>query len=232
MKLKLIGMILAACFSFFAVNVQATILGYDSCLGANDCLVATGADIPNPILPNPNDGILLGWNELQNVTLSENLYINRVADPSADFIGFDATGYYIKAGTIVSSHYFQWDPGFQSASTVNARIHFDSDIFAFITSDQFLFNSDAIVGLPGFDYADFGLRGLESGDTTNFAPGGDNSLVDISWAASSPGDWTRLITAYSPQAAEEATRVSEPGLLGLWLVASIGLLAYRRRRSA
>ncbi len=71
--------------------------------------------------------------------------------------------------SVVSSHYLQWDPGSGSASSVQATIELNSQVFAFITADQNLFDSDAALGLPGLDYADFGLRGLETGDKRHSA---------------------------------------------------------------
>jgi hypothetical protein len=71
-------------------------------------------------------------------------------------------------------------------------VSLDSQIFAFITADQNLFDSDAALGLPGLDYNDFSARGLEGNDATNF----NGANVDLAWSASSPGDWTRLITAF------------------------------------
>lgn len=210
-------------------SANAAILDFDSCSGANDCFVAPGEImIPNPIVQNPNNGYLIGWNEVQNYTLMSDLRVDRVANPSASFVGADSSGLFIKAGTVVSSHYFQWDPGAGSASTVDARIKFDSEIFAFITSDNNLFNSDTFLGLDGYDYADFGLRGLESSDITNFSAGGDNRLVDISWYAASPGDWTRLVTAYSPVSA-----VPEPSTYALMLggLGLVGFMASRRRKN-
>ena len=109
-----------------------------------------------------------------------------------------------------------------SAARVDATIDFDSEIFAFITADQKLFDSDAALGLSGLDYNDFTLRGLEGGDTTNF----NGSSVDISWRASSPGDWTRLITAFSPAAA-----IPEPAPIALLGLGLIGLsVGYHRKR--
>ena len=172
----------------------ATIEGFPVCAGANSCDITTTP--PNPVSKDPNDGILLVWNEVQNFVLTEDLRVDRVADPSASFIIPDGSGYKILAGTTVSSHYVQWDPGAGSGSTVTATLDFDSDIFAFITADQKMFDSDAQLGLPGIDYNDFPLRGLESNDVTTIV--GDK--VDISWSAGSPGDWTRLITAFSPAA--------------------------------
>ena len=139
-----------------------------------------------------NDSILYVWDEVQNLTLTSDLYVNRVADNAASYVDFDGSNYYIKAGTIVSSHYVQWDPG--NDTRVKATLNFDSDIFAFIISDSFLANSDSQLGLSSINYGDFTNRGLERGDTTNFNGGS----VDINWNATSPGDWTRLITAYSP----------------------------------
>lgn len=185
-------------------TASATLVSIVDVTGANAGTITTTP--PNPITQNPNNGILLAWDEKQNVTLQEKLYVDRVFDPAASFIGSDSGGTFISAGTVVSSHYLQWDPGNGSGTRVNATIKLDSQAFAFITADQKLFNSDVIVGLDNFDYADFNLRGLEGGDTTNF----NGPDVDISWAAGSPGDWTRLITAFSPSAAPELTTNSDP----------------------
>lgn len=174
----------------------ATIEGFLVCTGANSCSITTSP--PNPVVKDPNDGILLVWNEVQNQVLTDDLRVDRVADPNAPFIIPDGNGYKIIAGTIVSSHYVQWDPGAGSSSKVTATLDFDSDIFAFITADQKMFDSDTPLGLPGLDYNDFGFRGLEGGDITTI----NGDKVDIEWNASSPGDWTRLITAFSPSAVE------------------------------
>lgn len=205
---------------------HATFIGAPICNGALSC---QGPDatypIPNPVTQNPNNGVLLIWNERQNVTLSADLPVDRVADASASYVGGSAGNYFIKAGTIVSSHYLQWDPGNGSASTVDARLQFDSNIFAFITADQKLFDSDLALGLPGINYSDFAFRGLElPGDTTAypFAGGGDYSYVDVNWTATSPGDWTRLITAFSPSAAPAPSSA---------LLVLAGLLAWSRGRA-
>lgn len=199
---------------------HATIVGYTNCTGALSCSVT--ATPPNPVTANPNDGILLGWNEVQNTTLTSDLFVDRVFDASAPFVSSDGSGgFIIAAGTIVSSHYFQWDPGNGSSTRVDATINLDSQVFAFITDTQKLFDSDAALGLPGLDYNDFGLRGLESNDATNF----NGEDVDISWSAGNPGDWTRLITAFSPAAA-----VPEPGAIALLGLGFAGLILTRRKR--
>jgi len=169
---------------------NAEIKEINKCQGALACEVTDAP--PNPVRPDPNNGKLLAWNEAQNVILEENLPIDRVADPNSPFVERQPDGtYVILAGTAVSSHYLQWDPGGLSAGFVAATIKLDAPIFGFIIEDTKLFGSDAALGLPDHDYADFWLRGLEPGDWTSMR--GDE--VEITWWAGSPGDWTRLITA-------------------------------------
>jgi hypothetical protein len=124
---------------------NATIVGYTNCVGANVCDFTTPP--PNPILANPNNGILLGWNEVQNTVLAADLRVDRVFDPGASFVETDGGGFIIKAGTIVSSHYFQWGPGNGSPAPIEATINLDSQVFAFITETQKLFDSDDALGL-------------------------------------------------------------------------------------
>lgn len=202
---------------------HATLVSITNVTGANAAIITNTP--PNPIAQDPNDGILLAWNEVQNFTLTEDLLVDRVFDESASFVEkISNSEYKIKAGTIVSSHYLQWDPGNGSSASVSATIELDSQVFAFITEDKNLFASDPFLGLPGLDYADFKLRGLENGDITSF--NGPN--VDINWSAGSPGDWTRLITAFSPTAV-----IPEPStvaLAGLGLLG--GFLFWRKQRKA
>lgn len=214
---------LAALFLTVATSANATLVSLGDCNGPVACIITNNP--PNPVTPNPNNGILLAWNEVQNFTLTAPLRVDRVFDETASFITPAGGGdFFIAAGTIVSSHYLQWDPGAGSSSSVETTISLDSQVFAFITADQNLFDSDAALGLPGLDYNDFNLRGLENGDTTVF--NGPN--VDIDWTAGSPGDWTRLITAFSPAGGN----LPEPGALALLGVGLLGLGAMRRRKSA
>jgi len=200
---------------------QAIIQSFDKCLGANDCRVTSTP--PDPVQPDPNNGILLAWDERQNVTLTQDLKVDRVFDPSASFVSNAPGGdFYIEQGTVVSSHYYQWDPGNGSNRSVQSTLNLDSQVFAFMTEDDNLFNSDSTLGLPGLDYNDFTLRGLESGDATKF----NGDKVDINWGASSPGDWTRLVTARSPSA--EPIPFEAEGTMGL--VALGGYLWYRNRK--
>jgi len=205
--------------SFFQTNATATITGFSNCVGAENCLVTSTP--PNPIVQDPNDGILLAWDEVQNHTLTSRLYIDRVFDSTASFVGTDTNGLFLEIGTIVSSHYFQWDPINNGNTRVTATVTTDSQVFAFITQTQKLFDSDAQLGLAGLDYANFGFRGLEGGDTTVFNGG----AVDLSWHATSPGDWTRMITAFSPTAV-----VPVPAAAWLFGSGIIGLITTSRRK--
>ena len=204
---------------------KATLIQLYNCTGANQCLITISP--PNPIVANPNNGLLLSWDEVQNLVLKDDLQVDRVFDDTVDFVERTNTGdFFIKAGTLVSSHYFQWDPGAGSSKTVSATIHLDSQVFAFITSDNNLFNSDEFLGLKGLNYADFRLRGLEKTDITNF----NGSDVDIRWKASKPGDWARLITAFSPSVNNLTfQQVPEPNMLMLFVGALLIILKIKRK---
>ena len=184
-------------------------------------VIGLPAPLPFTLVANfSNESTLYVWDEVQNYTLTQNLFVNRVADPTASYVGESGGNYYITSGTIVSSHYVQWDP---ISDSVEATLNFDSDIFAFITSDAYLANS-YYLGLPDINYGDFNLRGLEAGDLTNFNGGS----VDIDWTASNPGDWTRLITAFSPGA--PTNPIPEPSTFILLGGGLAGLAFFARRR--
>ena len=81
------------------------------------------------------------------------------------------------------------------------------------------------LGLPGINYGDFSFRGLESNDSANYNGGS----VDINWTASNPGDWTRLITAFSPGGGGTQP-LPEPTTMLLVGIGLIGLAGFRRRK--
>ena len=210
----------AICFNFIMASnsALATAISITNTAGAAAYVIGTPESVPFTLVGNGyNDNTLYVWDEVQNFTLTSDLYVDRVADANENYVGGSAGNYFLKAGTIVSSHYVQWDPS--GTQNVEATLNFDSDIFAFITKDSKLSDSD-FLGLAGINYGDFALRGLESGDITNFNGGS----VDIHWTASNPGDWTRLITAESPSAT-----VPEPTMLSLLFLGLTGIV-YRRRR--
>ncbi len=215
----------AAFGSLIASDAFATLVSIDGCPASITCQITSDpvAELGGIVTANPNDNRLLAWDEVQNFTLTADLRVDRVFDETADFVMPVGTDFLIKAGTVVSSHYLQYDgPRFQATVTL------DSEIFAFITADQNLFDSDAQLGLLGLDYNDFTFRGLEAGDTTTF----DGNSTAINWATSSPGDWTRLITAFSPGGEDDMDNVSEvplPATLPLLVTALVAAAGAARR---
>ena len=210
--------------TLIATQAHATLVSITDCAGeAESCEIIVPAS-GSTITKNPNNRRIYAWNELQNFTLSEDLFVNRVFDETASFVEkINNNNFKILAGTVVSSHYVQWDNAGGTLQRATATINADSQIFAFITDDQYLFDSD-FLGLPTLNYNDFTNRSLEADDYTTF----NDQSVDISWNAGTPGDWSRMITAYSPMGA-----VPLPAALPM-LLAGMGLLGFagRRRRRA
>ena len=213
--LALLGML--ASFSANATLVSITDCG----LNAISCDIIVPVS-GSTIMADPNDDKLLAWDEVQNHTLTQALYVDRVFDETASFVSTSGSGFLIEAGTVVSSHYVQWDPNGQGS--VTASINTDSNIFAFITSDSSLANSD-FLGLPTLDYGDFNLRGLESGDGIFF----NGNSVNIRWSANRPGDWARMVTAFSPSA---PSAVPVPAALFMFAPALLGFMGLRRKAKA
>ena len=175
-------------------DAAADIIAIDCHWGAEACLIAPDqVALPNPVRPDPNDGLLLVWREQQNVLLPRDVRVNRVLTQNAAF-----NGPVIRAGTVVSSYYLQWDP-LHPRGRVSATLQFDDTVAAAITEDHELFATDPVLGLPTLDYADFTLRGLEPEDEITF----DGTRVDIVLRASSPGDWVRLITLQTAGSIED-----------------------------
>ncbi|MEO0425090.1 MAG: hypothetical protein AAF184_22335, partial [Pseudomonadota bacterium] len=93
--LKIKPLLLAA-LALPALPASATIVGFEAnANGVNDCtsgavngclIAPTQAPLPDVVEQNPDDGILLVWDEVQNFTLTQDLRVDRVADPNADFI--------------------------------------------------------------------------------------------------------------------------------------------------
>ncbi len=128
---------------------------------------------------NFNTFDLYAFNEDQNVTLTETLSVN---------IGSD-----ISAGTTVASHYVFYDPaGTTSTSTQKGFVEFDAPILGIITTKTLLDISDSLVN-DNVTYKSPALRGLESFDVVSIDSGDPNRLL-VDWAASTPGDYIRVLT--------------------------------------
>ena len=176
--------------------------------------------LPNSVgddtFQNPN---LYGFNESQNaVVAAGGLNVNVVPAASA---GGGTGGGMIAAGTIVASHYIFYDP---VGNSQQGWVEFDSNILGILTATGSLAASDYLAN-TGVNYLNPSLRGLEDGDAAWVLTAQPNRVY-VDWSASTPGDYIRVLTAFSPGAVPEVG--STLLLLGLSLA---GLSVWRRKLS-
>jgi hypothetical protein len=103
-------------------------------------------------------------------------------------------------------------------------VNFDADVLSIITSTSHLASSDFLTN-TGVNYLNPSQRGLEAGDSVTIS-GPRQILFDT--VASSPGDYVRVLTAFSPGAPEPSSVV----LLGFGSTALGVSLWWRKRRVA
>ncbi len=158
---------------------------------------------------NFNDNNLYGFDEDQNILLAATLALD-----------ID-NGTTTSAGDYVASHYIFFDPG--PTRSITGTVDFDSEVLGIITSKSKLQSSDFLAN-TGVNYLSPTYRGLESGDSVWIS---GLQQIELNFSAGNPGDYIRVITTFSPQAA-----VPEPStviLLGIGL-AGLGGGYLRRRR--
>lgn len=148
---------------------------------------------------------LYAFDEGQNIVLPTNIHVD-----------LGGTGGILAAGTVVASHYVFFDP---IHAAQEGYVDFDSVILGVITSTSKLAASDFLLN-NGVTYLNPAARGLEAGDDVVSYSG---SRLFVDWIAGTPGDYVRVLTAYSPAAVPDASGLA---LLGLGLAA----LALRLRR--
>ena len=214
-KMAIIGalLLLATALPATATSTGGSVTG-GTALTSGGVFVKLTIPLANPFgLPDSvgNDNFqspnLFEFDEDQNILLTSPLTVNVGSSP-------------IPAGTIVASHYVFFDPG--PSQRMIGTVNFDSDILGIITTTNDLTASDFLAN-TGVNYLNPGNRGLEAGDSVTIS-GPRQILFDT--VASSPGDYVRVLTAFSP-----AASTPEPGglvLLGSGLLALTGL---RRRKS-
>ena len=160
--------------------------------------------VGNDNFQNPN---LYAFNESQNILL---------AAPLAADVG----QLVLPAGTFVASHYVFFDP---VQANITGTVNFDSPVLAIITSTGTLLASD-FLAQTGVNYLNPTARGLEPGQGDSATISGPNQ-VSVAFTAGSPGDYIRVLTAFSPGAAPVPEPASLAVLAGL---AGVGALRARR----
>jgi hypothetical protein len=210
-RIQRIVLLLAAA-ACLAEPAAATIIdGNVTCCGGATFVKLT-VPLANPFgLPNsvgddtfqsPN---LFGFDESQNTAV--------IGSPLLldEFSGANT----LPVGTIVASHYIFFDP---TNGHVTGMVNFDSNVLGILTSTSHLAASDYLAN-TGVNYLNPGARGLEAGDSVTIS-GPRQILFDT--FASTPGDYVRVLTEFSPSA------VPEPGA-GLLVLSGVGLLWLLRR---
>jgi hypothetical protein len=176
----------------FAANVPATAAIVGGIVTGGTAKTAGGTFVQlTPPLPNlfgPPDSVgndnfqspnLFAFNEVQNFQLTAPLTVDVGTSP-------------IAAGTTVASHYVFFDPG--PSQRVIGTVNFNSNVLAVITGTGPLAASD-FLGNKGINYLNPSMRGLEPGDSVTIS-GPRQILFDT--AASTPGDYVRVLTELSP----------------------------------
>ncbi|MGC0224494.1 VPLPA-CTERM sorting domain-containing protein [Pseudooceanicola nitratireducens] len=152
---------------------------------------------------------LFGFDEGQNISLTADVAVNIGSSPLA--------------GGFVASHYVFFDPG--PTQDLVGYVDFDSDIFGIATLTAQLFASDWLAR-SDVDYLNPGARGLESGQDSVWIDPTNSKRLMVDLRASTPGDYVRVFTDFSPAAA-----VPLPAGLPLMAGAFAALGWLRRRKS-
>ncbi|HWB85198.1 MAG TPA: PEP-CTERM sorting domain-containing protein [Bryobacteraceae bacterium] len=214
-SLFVVALLSLSTFTAGATIIGGTVTG-GTAMGAGGTFIKLTPPLSNPLGPADSVGNdtfqtpnLYGFDEDQNIHLVAPLVTDAGTNP-------------IPAGTTVASHYIFFDPG--PSLDIVGTVDFDSDIIAIITGTANLANSDFLAN-TGVNYLNPALRGLEAGDSVTIS--GTRQIL-FNTTASSPGDYVRVLTEFSPTATPEPATIS---LFGLGF-ATLGLLRIRRSKNS
>jgi hypothetical protein len=167
----------------------------------------TPDSVGNDTFQSPN---LYGFDEDQNILLSAPLVVNVGSSP-------------IPAGTTVASHYIFFDPG--PSENIIGTVNFDAPVLAILTSTTNLADSDFLAN-TGVNYLNPSLRGLEAGDSVTIS--GTNQ-IRFATTASTPGDYVRVLTEFSPAAVPEPNSYLLSGFALLAMILCFSRRSFRQR---
>jgi len=210
-------LLFALSFPATATIISGTVTG-GTAQTAGGTFVKLTVPLANPFGPpnslgndnfqSPN---LYGFDEDQNILLTAPLTVDVGASPIPD-------------GTVVASHYIFFDPG--PTLHVIGTVNFDSQVVGIITSTGPLAASD-FLATTGVNYLSTAASGLEPGDSVTIS-GPQQILFDT--FASSPGDYVRVLTLFSPAPASAPEPEALP-LLGGGLLVAASLLGRKGGRN-
>lgn len=170
--------------------------------------------VGNNTFQDPN---LYGFDEGQNINITNDISL----DILADGLGGGSGPGIVPTGSTVASHYVFFDP--TGVTTQVGTVSFDSDIFGVITSTQNLLASDFLIN-TGVNYLNPSARGLEPGDKITIT---GLRTITVDWFASTPGDFVRVLTDFSPGAV-----VPIPAAIWLFGSGMVGLVGFFRYKKA
>lgn len=205
--------------ALFSAQASAAILSGNVTYGSGSFVelsIPFTESSPNNTVGNNTfqDRNLYAFNEGQNIEL--------LSDLDVDFLAATGTSGSLSTGTIVASHYVFFDP--RNSRHQEGNVTFDSAVLAIITSSGLLSASDFLLN-NGVNYLNPGLRGLEANDSASVCLNSETICVD--WTASTPGDYIRVLTEYSPLGAQ----VPVPTAAILFAPVLLGFMGLRRSLS-